>query len=156
MKTLLSILVVGLLLPFTGRPVAAQEGKTYETQEPVYDVVLIHIHPNQGDKYLNALEKTWVPGVEEAIKEGLTEDYHIYESITPQDRGFNLLLVTKSPNLATFDATAALRKKLDEIQKRVEARMSQAATDSVTDLVYPQIRTILSEKLVREIKFMGQ
>ncbi len=135
-------------------PALAQEGETWETQETVYSVTMIRIHPNMDEQYLNNLKRTWVTGVKEAIKEGLTTDYKVYQSLTSNDRGYNLILVTEHPNLASFDATAEWRAKIQRIGDAVEAIISEQETERITSTVYPEIRTILSSKLVREVKFI--
>jgi hypothetical protein len=145
--------VVALCLAF-GQVAYSQEGETWETQEKVYNVVLVKIHPNADDQYLNNLKRTWVTGVKEAMKEGLTTDYKILSTITPYDEGYNLLMITEHPNLASFDATDAWRAKVKRINDNVEKIISQAETDKITATIYPEVRTILSDKLMREIKFI--
>lgn len=156
MRKLPALLLPILLVVASARAGFAQEGETWETQEPVYAVTLIKIHPNMGERYLNNLKRTWVTGVREAINEGLTLEYHIFSSLSPNDSGFNLMLVTKHPNLAAFDATDEWRRKIDRIVKRVEANISEEESDRVAQTVYPEIRTILASKLMREIKFIEQ
>ena len=87
---------------------AAQEGETYETQETVYNVTLIRVHPNMSDVYLNNLKRTWITGVKAAMSEGLTTGYKIFQTVNGGDQGYNLLLMTEHPNLASFDATAKI------------------------------------------------
>ena len=135
---------------------AAQEGETYETQEPVYNVTLIRVHPNMGSNYLNNLKRTWISGVEAAIEEGLTTDYKIFQTVNGGDQGYNLLLMTTHPNLAAFDATDELREKFDRMDARVEEMISEAESDEITEKVYPNIRDILSDRWVREIRFIEQ
>lgn len=154
MRRLVVALVALGLFPLVATEARAQEGETWETQETVYNVSLIRIHPNMGERYLNNLKRTWVTGVEEQKAEGLVTDYRLYTSITPNDQGYNLILVTEHPNLASFDATAAWREKIRRIGERVEAAISQEETDRITATVYPDVRTIVSEKLVREIRFI--
>ncbi|MFQ5677871.1 MAG: hypothetical protein ACE5HP_00250 [Gemmatimonadota bacterium] len=151
----LSLALIALgLVPLATHGSLAQEGETWETQEIVYNVTLIRIHPNMDERYLNNLKRTWVTGVKEAMAEGLTTDYSLYTSITPNDQGYNLILVTEHPNLASFDATAAWREKVQRIGERVQAMISEDETNRITSTVYPEIRTILSSKLVREVKFL--
>jgi hypothetical protein len=144
-----------LILALAAAPfAAAQEGETYETQETVYNVTLIRVYPNMGSTYLNNLKRTWVNGVKAAMAEGLTTDYKIYQTVNGGDQGYNLLLMTEHPNLAAFDATAELRAKFDRIQAKVEAMIPEEESDEITEKVYPNIREILSDRWVREIKFI--
>ena len=153
MKKLLGSFAI-LAVALTANTVIAQEGVTWQTQETVMSVTTIRIFPNAEPQYLNNLKRTWVTDVEEAIKEGLTTEYHIYQTVTGNDGGYNLVLVTVHPNLAAFDATDENRAKGDRINERVEALISDQETDEITANVYPQVREILSEKLIREIKFI--
>ncbi|MFQ5791179.1 MAG: hypothetical protein ACE5JI_11980 [Acidobacteriota bacterium] len=134
----------------------AQEGETWLTQEKVWNVTAIKIHPNAGEQYLNNLRKTWVSGIKAAMKEGLVTDYRILTSLTPNDGSYNLLLITVSPNLASMDATDALREKFERIEQEVEKIISEQEVEKITATVYPEVRTILSEKLLREIKFIDK
>lgn len=90
------------------------------------------------------------------MNEGLVTDYGVYQSIMPNDEGYNLIIVTEHANLASFDATEEWREKIARIDDRVEAVISEEESDRITGTVYPQIRTILSSKLVREIEFIEQ
>ena len=154
MKGRIAICALLVLALATAPFAAAQEGETYETQETVYNVTLIRVHPNMSDKYLNNLKRTWVSGVEAAMEEGLTTEYHIYQTVNGGDQGYNLILVTAHPNLAAFDATDELRQKFDRITEKVEATISEEETDEITAKVYPNIRDILSDRWVREINFI--
>ena len=135
-------------------PAAAQEGETWETQETVYNVTLVRVHPNMSEQYLNNLKRTWVTGVKEAMKEGLTVDYRVYQTLNTNDRGYNLILVTEHPNLAALDATAEWRDKIQRMGDAIEAIISSEETDRITSTVYPEIRDIMSSKYVREIRFI--
>jgi hypothetical protein len=94
-----------------------------------------------------------VTGVKAAMEEGLTTDYKIYQTVNGGDQGYNLILVTAHPNLAAFDATAELREKFERIGNRVEEMISDQESDEITEKVYPNIREIMSDRWVREIKF---
>jgi hypothetical protein len=156
MRKLCAILPVFTLFAGLSTPAIAQEGESWETQETVYNVTMIRVHPNMDEQYLNNLKRTWVTGVEAAIAEGLTTDYNVYQTITTNDEGYNLILVTEHPNLASFDATAEWRAKIQRIGDAVETMISEQETDRITSTVYPQIRDIVSAKLVREIKFIDE
>jgi hypothetical protein len=134
--------------------VQAQEGETWLTQEKVWNVTAIKVLPNLEEQYLNNLKKTWVTGVEAAKKEGLVSDYKILASLTPADSGYNLLLIVEIPNLAAMDATDAWRERGKRIEKMVEQSIPEEEAEKISTTVYPEIRKILSEKLLREIKFI--
>ena len=153
MRRLAAALVALALSAVTLQTASAQEGETWLTQEKVYLVTLIKVHPNMGEKYLNNLRRTWIPSLKEAIKEGLILDYKILSSIT-FDQGYNLMMITEHPNLASFDATDEWRKKIARIVKASEAVTSEEEADKIVSGVYPEIRTYLSDKILREIKFI--
>lgn len=152
-RSLALVAVGGVLAVLAARPAVAQEGEAWTTLEPVYFVTTIKIHPNMGEQYLQNLKRTWVTGVEAAIEEGITEDYWVFSSLTPNDGGYNLMIVTKHPNLAAMDATDAWRERIARIDARVQEMISERETDEITANVYPNIRTITSEKMLREIEF---
>ena len=83
------------------------------------------------------------------------EDYQIFTSLTPNDDGVNIIIITRHPDLASMDATDAWREQIARVQGRVLQRISEAETDEITGNVYPNIRTIVGEKLMREIEFIG-
>ena len=154
MRKLCAVLPVFTLFAGLSTPAVAQEGESWETQETVYAVTLIRVHPNMDEQYLNNLKRTWVSGVKAAMEEGLTTDYKIYQTVNGGDQGYNLILVTAHPNMAAFDATAELREKFDRIGDKVEAMISEQESDEIVEKVYPNIRDILSDRWVREIKFI--
>lgn len=156
MRKLCAVLPVLALFAGLSTPALAQEGETWETQETVYSVTAIRVHPNMDEQYLNNLKRTWVTGVKAAMAEGLTSNYWVYQTLSSNDEGYNLLLVTEHPNLASFDATAEWRAKIQRVGDAVEAMISEQETDRITSTVYPQIRDILSSKLMREIKFIEE
>ncbi len=156
MRKLCAVLPVFTLLAGLSTPAVAQEGESWETQEMVYAVTLIRVHPNMSEQYLNNLKRTWVTGVEAAMAEGLTTDYKVFQTLSTNDQGYNLLLVTEHPNLASLDATAEWRAKVQRIGDAVETMISEEESDRITSTVYPQIREIMSSKLLREIKFIDE
>ncbi len=156
MRKLGAVLPIFTLFAGLSTPAVAQEGESWETQERVYAVTLIRVHPNMSEQYLNNLKRTWVTGVEAAMAEGLTTDYRVFQTIMTNDKGYNLLLATEHPNLASFDATAEWRAKIQRIGDAFETVVSEEESDRITSTVYPQIRDIVSSKLMREITFIDE
>jgi len=153
MKKHLMCMGISLICALVSGSVLAQEGETWDTQQTVYNVTEIKIHPNAGEQYLNNIKRTWLSGVKAAKEEGLILDYRIFTSVTPNDGGYNLLLVTVHPNLASMDATAELKEKGKAVEKKAQEMIAEAEADKIT-ATYPEVRTILSQKLLREIKFI--
>ena len=147
---------VGVLLVLFGTMAYAQEGETWETQEPVWDVTTIRILPNMEEQYLNNLRKTWVGSMEMAKKEGLITDYKILSSVVSNAEGYNLMLIIHYPNLAALDATATLREKWMKLDKELEKVVPKSQAETITSTVYPKVRDIENEKLLREIKFLNK
>lgn len=155
MRKFTTLAAAAVLVALMASPAQAQEGETFETLKPVYNVVMVQVHPNMGEDYINNLRKTWLIGTEEAMKEGVVEDYQIFTSLTPNDDGVNLIIITSHRDLASMDVSSAWRARADRIQERVLQRISEQETDEITGNVYPNIRTIVGEKLMRQIKFIG-
>lgn len=155
MRKLTSLAVAVVLVSVSATAVMAQEGETFMTKTPVYNMVMVQVHPNMGENYINNLRETWLIGTEEAMAEGVVEDYQIFTSLTPNDDGVNIVILTKHPNLASLDATDAWREQAARINERVRQRISDERTDEITSTVYPNIRTIVGAKLMREIEFIN-
>jgi L-rhamnose mutarotase len=132
---------------------AAQEGETWNTLEPVYEVTEIQIHPNAEEDYLNNLRRTWATAMKEAKGSGLIEDYAMYSTLG-RDDGYNLLLVIKYQNLAALDANEANKKKWKALEAKIEQRVPEEETRRITSTIYPNIREIHNVKLVRKFEFL--
>lgn len=143
-----------LAVAFAPSSVVAQEGETWETQQPAHIVTLIRIHPNMEERYLNNLRRAWLTGVKAQMEEGMVSDYGMYQTLTSNDDGYNLILTVTVPNLAAMDATEEMRRRVDAITKKVEEQIDEEELEEISGEIYPEIRTILSTEIVREIKFM--
>lgn len=132
----------------------AQEGKTWQTQEKVWDVTTIKVFPNAGKQYLNNLKRTWAAGMEKAKQQGLIGDYKILSSVTDNGGDYNLMLIVEYPNLAVLDANKENMAKWMKFEEEMEAILPEAESDKITSTVYPQVREIKGETLMREVKFL--
>ncbi|HUG42976.1 MAG TPA: hypothetical protein VMN76_01940 [Acidobacteriota bacterium] len=146
----IAVLVLAVLFFTTG---FAQEGVTWETQEPIWDVTSIRIYPNAGQQYLNNLRRTWVSAMEESKKLGLISDYKILSSLTNNGPGYNLLLIVHYPNLAAMDATSALRAKWKQLDEKMQEKIPTEESQEISLTVYPNLREIENQQLMRELKF---
>jgi hypothetical protein len=149
MKRIFAIVLMGLFFTVG----FAQEGVTWETQQPVWNVTSIRILPNAGQAYLNNLRRTWVSAMEEAKKLELISDYKILASVSDNSPGFNLLLIIQYPNLAALDATSAIRAKWMQLDQRMEEKISTEESQEISLNVYPELRKIENQQLMRELKF---
>ena len=132
---------------------AAQPRETWNVGESVYQIATINLEPNADAQYLNQMKQTWANQMEVFKAEGLVEEYHIYRSINAYDGDFDLLLMVKYKNLAMFDSNKKNNKRWDDAIAKVRKKISQEETQQITS-AFPTVRTILDEKLMREITFI--
>ncbi len=113
----------------------------------------IDLEPNVDPQYLNQMKKTWGNNMEVMKAEGLIEEYHIFRSINQYDGDFDLLLMIKYKNLAILDSNPKNNKKWDEATEKARKVISRDQTNQITG-TFPKMRTILDQKLMREITFI--
>ena len=130
----------------------AQAGETWNVGESVYQVSTIDLEPNVDPQYLNQMKKTWGNNMEVMKAEGLIEEYHIFRSINQYDGDFDLLLMIKYKNLAILDSNPKNNKKWDEASEKARQVISRDQKNQITG-TFPKMRTILDQKLMREITF---
>ncbi len=131
----------------------AQPRETWNVGESVYQVATIDLEPNADAQYLNQMKRTWANQMDVFKAEGLVEEYHIYRSINGYDGDFDLLLMVKYKNLAIFDSNTKNNKRWDDAIEKVRKKISEEQSQEITSK-FPASRTILDEKLMREITFM--
>lgn len=131
----------------------AQAGETWTVGESVYQISTIDLEPNVDPQYLNQMKKTWGNNMEVMKAEGLIEEYHIFRSINQYDGDFDLLLMIKYKNLAILDSNPKNNKKWDEATEKARKVISRDQTNQITG-TFPKMRTILDQKLMREITFI--
>ena len=138
---------------FTLTALFAQAGETWIVGESVYQISTIDLEPNVDPQYLNQMKKTWGNNMEVLKAEGLIEEYHIFRSINQYDGDFDLLLMIKYKNLAILDSNPKNNKKWDEATEKARKVISRDQTNQITG-TFPKMRTILDQKLMREITFI--
>ena len=138
------------LLSFTA--LFSQVGETWTVGESVYQISTIDLEPNVDPQYLNQMKKTWGNNMEVMLAEGLIEEYHIFRSINQYDGDFDLLLMIKYKNLAILDSNPKNNKKREKAQAKAREVISRDKTNQITG-TFPKMRTILDQKLMREITF---
>jgi hypothetical protein len=142
-----------LISLFTFTALFAQAGETWTVGESVYQISTIDLEPNVDPQYLNQMKKTWGNNMEVFKAEGLIEEYHIFRSINQYDGDFDLLLMIKYKNLAILDSNPKNNKKWDEATEKARKVISRDQTNQITG-TFPKMRTILDQKLMREITFI--
>ena len=141
-----------LILLFSFTALFSQVGETWTVCESVYQISTIDLEPNVDPQYLNQMKKTWGNNMEVMLAEGLIEEYHIFRSINQYDGDFDLLLMIKYKNLAILDSNPKNNKKREKAQAKAREVISRDKTNQITG-TFPKMRTILDQKLMREIIF---
>ena len=142
-----------LISLFTLTALFAQAGETWTVGESVYQISTIDLEPNVDPQYLNQMKKTWGNNMEVFVEEGIVEEYHIFQSVNQYDGDFDLLLMVKYKNLAILDSNKKNNKRWDDAFAKARKKLSQDKTDQIT-ATFPKMRTILDQKMMREITFI--
>lgn len=148
MKKLLAFgLAVALATPAFGQLKPYQD---YNVSDSVSNVSTIKVKENMVEDYLQGIRNTWVASNAVAKQLGHMKDYHVYVSDLPNSGEFNVMLV------ATFANTSDLapNKARYEAFMRDWGTQHEAATRKTTTTVYPNIRQITGEYLMREVTFV--
>lgn len=146
-----AILALGLATVFSA-PAAAQlkPYQDYTVSDSVSNVTTIKVKENMVEDYLQGIRNTWIASNAVAKQLGQMKDYHVYVSDLPNSGEFNVMLV------ATFANTSDLapnRARYDAFMK-AWGTANEASTRTTTTTVYPNLRTITGEYLMREVTFL--
>lgn len=149
MKT--GILALGLAVALSV-PASAQlkEWQDYTLSKSVSNVSTIKVKENMVEDYLQGIRNTWAASNAVAKKMGHMQDYNVYVSDLPNSGEFNVILV------ATFANTSDLapNKARYDAFMRAWGTQNEAATRTTTTTVYPNLRDITGEYLMREVTFL--
>jgi hypothetical protein len=122
----------------------------YTVSDSVSNVSTIKVKENMIEDYLQGIRGTWMASNEVAKRLGQMQDYKVYVSDLPNSGEFNVMLV------ATFANTGDLapnRARYDAFMK-AWGTANEASTRTTTTTVYPNLRTITGEYLMREVTFL--
>ena len=145
------ILAFGLAVALSA-PTSAQlkPYQDYTVSDSVSNVSTIKVKENMVEDYLQGIRNTWVASNAVAKKLGQMKDYKVYVSDLPNSGEFNVMLVATfantndlAPNKARYDAFM-----------RAWGTQNEAATRTTTTTVYPNLRDITGEYLMREVTFL--
>jgi hypothetical protein len=139
-------LAVALAAPATAQLKPYQD---YTVSDSVSNVSTIKVKENMVEDYLQGIRNTWAASNEVAKQLGQMKDYHVYVSDLPNGGEFNVMLV------ATFANTSDLapnKARYDAFMK-AWGTQHEAATRTTTTTVYPNLREITGEYLMREVTF---
>jgi hypothetical protein len=146
-----ALLALGLTAVISA-PAAAQlkPYQDYTVSDSVSNVSTIKVKENMIEDYLQGIHSTWVASNAVAKQLGQMKDYHVYVSDLPNSGEFNVMLVATfantndlAPNKARYDAFM-----------RGWGTQHEAATRTTTTTVYPNLRDITGEYLMREVTFL--
>jgi len=146
------LLAFGLAVALS-TPAAAQlkPYQDYTVSDTVSNVSTIKVKENMVQDYLQGIRNTWVASNTVAKQLGHMKDYHVYISDLPNSGEFNVMLV------ATFANTSDLgpnRARYDAFMK-AWGTANEASTRTTTTTVYPNLRHITGEYLMREVSFVS-
>lgn len=148
-----TILALGIAFALA-TPAAAQlkPYTDYTVSDTVTLVTTVKVKENMIEDYLQGIRDTWVASNEVAKRLGQMQDYRVYTSDLPQSGDFNVVLVTDfaktsdlAPNKARYEAFM-----------KAWGTANEAATRSTTTTVYPNIRTITGEYMLRRVTFLAK
>jgi hypothetical protein len=150
-KLMKKLLAVAIALALSS-PAAAQlkPYQDYTVSDSVSNVATIKVKENMVEDYLEGIRNTWVASNAVAKKLGHLQDYAVYVSDLPQSGEFNVLLVTTFANTSDL----APNKARYEAFMRDWGTANEASTRTTTTTVYPNIRTITGEYLMRQVTFL--
>lgn len=148
MKKLIGIgLAMALSTPAAAQLVPYQD---YTVSDSVSNVSTIKVKENMVEDYLAGIRSTWVASNAVAKQLGHMLDYHVYVSDLPNSGEFNVILV------ATFANTSDLapNKARYEAFMKAWGTANEANNRTTTTTVYPNLRSITGEYLMREVTFL--
>lgn len=133
-------------------PAAAQlkQYEDYTVSDSVSNVSTIKVKENMVDDYLAGVRTAWAASNEIAKQLGHMQDYKVYVSDLPNSGEFNVMLV------ATFANTSDLapNKARYEAFMKAWGTKNEAASRTTSTTVYPNLRQITGEYLMREVTFL--
>jgi hypothetical protein len=122
----------------------------YQLSDSVSIVTMVKVAPNMIEDYLQGIRSTWVASNEAARGLGHMQSYNVYVSDLPNSGDFNVVLVARFANTSDL---APNRERYDAFM-RAWGRQNEAASRQATTTVYPNLREITGEYMLREVTFM--
>lgn len=122
----------------------------YTVSDSVSSVTTVKVKENMVEDYLQGIRNTWVASNEVAKKLGQMQDYNVYVSDLPNSGEFNVILVTTFANTSDL---APNRARYDAFMK-AWGTANETMTRKATTTVYPNLRTITGDYLMREVTFL--
>jgi hypothetical protein len=151
MRMPLYLLTLGSAFAFSAPAMAQLEPyRDYTVSDSVSSVTTVRVSANMIDHYLEGIRATWVASNEAAKQLGHLQSYSVWVSDLPASGDFNVLLMV---NFANTSDLAPNRARYEAFMRRWGTE-NQAATRRTTTTVYPSMREITGEYLLREVTFL--
>jgi hypothetical protein len=145
------ILAIGLAVALSAPASAQLKPYTdYTVSDSVSNVTTVKVKENMVEDYLQGIRNTWAASNAVAIKLGQMKDYKVYVSDLPNSGEFNVVLVA---TFANTNDLAPNKARYDAFMKAWGAA-NEATVRTTTTTVYPNLRTITGEYLMREVTFL--
>ncbi|HUG45619.1 MAG TPA: hypothetical protein VMK31_03790 [Sphingomicrobium sp.] len=122
----------------------------YTVSDTVSNVSTVKVKENMIEDYLAGLRNTWVASNAVAKQLGHLKGYAVYVSDLPNSGEFNVILVTDFANTGDL---APNKARYDAFMK-AWGTANEATTRATTTNVYPNLRSITGEYLMREVTFL--
>lgn len=147
MKYLNRLIAAALI---AGTPLLALAQDHTRTTEPgnVLALTEVHVKPGMFNAYMNDLKAGWARSLEVEKERGDVVDYGMYGVVSPREGEADLMLVVVYPNWAAFDRGPDY---FEQLMTETFGGMEQAREAGIAR---GELRTIGSEKLLSEIKFI--
>ena len=129
-----------------------QPYRDYTVSDSVSSVTTVKVDANRIEDYLEGIRATWVASNEAARQLGHLQSYSVFVSDLPSSGDFNVVLVVRFANTSDLAPNRARYEAFMEAW----GRRNQEATRRTTTTVYPNIREITGEYLLREVTFLPQ
>lgn len=121
----------------------------YTVSDSVANITTVKVKENMVEDYLQGIRSTWVASSEVAKSLGHIKGYKVYVSALENSGDFNVVLVTEFANTSDL---APNKARYDAFMK-AWGTQNEAMTRKTTTSVYPNIREITGEYLMREVSF---
>lgn len=145
------LLAIGLAVALSSPAVAQLKPyQDYTVSDSVSTVTTVKVKENMVEDYLQGIRNTWVASNEVAKRLGQMQSYNVYVSDLANSGDFNVMLVTTFANTSDL---APNRARYDAFMK-AWGTANEASTRTTTTTVYPNIRTITGEYMMREVTFL--
>lgn len=148
MKNLIfSAVVLALAAPATAQ---LKPYEDYTLSDSVITMTTVKVKENMVEDYLQGLRGSWLSSSAVAKRLGHMKDFRVLVSDLPNSGEFNVVLVAEFANTSDL---APNRARYDAFMK-AWGTANEAASRTTSTTVYPNLRTITGEYMMREVTFM--